>query len=129
MTERGYDITGYDPYVEKYANIAPLNASYDAAMCIYVLNTIPDVDTRLSVVSTCLSLAPRLLLSVRNDARAIKRNCVPYGDGYITGTNTFQKVYTAESLAHELAMLPVTFEILLDDLTTINAVVMPDRSL
>jgi SAM-dependent methyltransferase len=80
-----------------------ISASFqDAALCIFVLNTMPDIEDRISAVKTIYdALIPEglALFEVRSIIDAIYQE--PYKDGFLVGkyeVKTFQKPYTEKEL-------------------------------
>lgn len=91
----GYEASGWDPAFRP-------DAAKTRATVVnlgYVLNVIENPAERLGVVREAFSLAERLLvvstMVVGNETGA---HSEPYGDGFLTKTNTFQKFYAPGEL-------------------------------
>lgn len=98
----GHTVFQYDPYYAP-GNV-PLDA-FDTAICLYVLNVIPERRDRLEVVGRVLAslrsggtayFAARTITDIES---SVKDSWVRYGDGYITPRQTFQAGLTMGKLA------------------------------
>lgn len=105
LAEDGYQVGGWDPY---YAPYSPLFAA-DVVNLGFVVNVIEDPAERVEAITKAASLARSVLavsVMLYNNEVAGK----PYGDGFITSRNTFQKYFSQgefkDYLEHVLS-LPV----------------------
>lgn len=82
-------VEGWDPVHRPKGNRAPA----DVVNLGYVLNVIEDPRERAHTLRQAFSFARRVLVaSVRVDQ--VPANFTEFGDGHLTGTKTFQKLYT-----------------------------------
>lgn len=105
LHERGYDVGGWDPY---YASDRVL-AEADLVNLGYVLNVIEDTRERAEALRRAWALARRVLVvsaQLLVDQAGATR--VPFGDGFLTRLNTFQRYFDhAELGAYILETLRV----------------------
>ncbi|MEM2146574.1 MAG: methyltransferase domain-containing protein [Candidatus Jordarchaeaceae archaeon] len=96
---------GWDPIhkpVPKPENYPP--GYFQTVLCIYVINTLPNHEERMSVLRDIYNFLPLggvLILAVRSVdevERARTRNWRRFGDGWLTSRGTFQKGFTLEEL-------------------------------
>ncbi|MGF1480469.1 MAG: DNA phosphorothioation-associated putative methyltransferase [Cyanophyceae cyanobacterium] len=95
VAEQGYPSSGWDPY---YRPHSPCTAA-DIVNLGYIINVIEDPVERREALVRAWKLTSRVLIvaaQVLIDDR--HRGLVAYGDGIITGRNTFQKYYEQEEL-------------------------------
>ena len=95
IAHQGYDSSGWDPY---YRPDQPLQEA-DIVNLGYVINVIEDVTERREALLKAWALTRQVLIvsaQVLIDDR--HRGLMIYGDGIITGRNTFQKYYEQEEL-------------------------------
>lgn len=95
LTSLGYSAAGWDPAFR--AN-APKIAS-DVVNLGYVLNVIEEPQERIQAIVGAFSLTKRvLLISTFPVGKESSAHQVPYRDGYITKTKTFQKFFAPGEL-------------------------------
>jgi DNA phosphorothioation-associated putative methyltransferase len=93
LRRMGIDVDGYDPHF--FPNLP--RKRYDIVNLGYVLNVIQDPSERARVLQQAWELTKvALLVSVRTDAP--QKGWSRSGDGYLTGTGTFQKLYAGSEL-------------------------------
>lgn len=91
LTKLGISVTGHDINFNK-------KQSADVVLLTYVINVIEDQTERKTVLRDALSLAKTyLIVSARTDKSSLK-NSIPYGDGVLSKSNTFQKFYSNTEL-------------------------------
>jgi DNA phosphorothioation-associated putative methyltransferase len=98
LKEQGYQVDGYDP---KFAPGLP-DKTYNAVLLNYVLCVLPSKKARVEVVNSALERVKRrgfLCVAVRSK-KEIERNArvsgwTKYADGYLTGSGTFQRGFSA----------------------------------
>jgi DNA phosphorothioation-associated putative methyltransferase len=95
LAKLGIPCIGFDP------TFAPREAleRTDVVNLGYVVNVIEDPRERQQVLRKAWELAERVLVvsaRLEDEARDLKGK--PWGDGIVTGSGTFQKLYTQESL-------------------------------
>lgn len=105
LQNEGYLINGYDKFLEPFTNKSVLNQTYDIVTCLFVLNTIADIQERINVINTLLNIIKKngdIFLCVRSiyEFNRIIKYSKPhfYEDGIITSKKTFQKYYSEEEL-------------------------------
>ncbi|MBE7483616.1 MAG: DNA phosphorothioation-associated putative methyltransferase [Polyangiaceae bacterium] len=82
-------VDGWDPEHRPAARVAPA----DVVNLGYVLNVIENPAERREALKRAFAIARKVLVvSVRVDS--VPENFVEFGDGYLTGRETFQKLYT-----------------------------------
>lgn len=95
LKSRGFSANGWDPH---YASTNRQIAS-DFVAITYVINVIEDVKERAQAIRKALGLAKRaLLISAQVTVAQTGAIQVPYADGILTGTGTFQKYFTQQEL-------------------------------
>ncbi len=95
LTERGFQAEGWDPYY------APDNdkSEADFVAITYVLNVIEDRAERRVALREAWTLAERaLIVSAQVTVDQNGKYQIPYSDGILTGSGTFQKYYTQSEL-------------------------------
>lgn len=95
LKNKGFNIVGFDKYIEPYTSISVLEESYDVIYCNYVLNVIPYESERIAVLKQLdkmLKEEGKLFITVRSKNRGGKQK--PYLDGVVTIKNTFQKYFS-----------------------------------
>ena len=97
LSELGIPAKGWDPY---FANHLETLESSDIVNLGFVVNVIEDSEERVEVLKSaykltkkCLSVA--VMLPAQNDASHV----IPYRDGHVTSTKTFQKYYEQNEIA------------------------------
>lgn len=91
--------SGWDPYyasdgVKQPADIVNLG---------FVINVIENLEERAEALRGAYSMANDVLVVSAMLASQQSVKGLPYGDGVLTGRNTFQKYYTQEGLRHYIA--------------------------
>lgn len=104
MLRAGLDATGFDPYW----NPTRPKGRFDIVSCIYVLNVIIRPLDRLGLLEAIDTHSDGgLFIAVRSAkevaAEAARAGWSSIGDGFLTGSGTFQCGYTVESLGAMLA--------------------------
>lgn len=95
LSARGFSASGWDPH---YADHNPL-VTADFVAITYVLNVIEDISERRVALERAWGLTSRaLLVSAQVTVAQTGAIQVPYSDGILTGTGTFQKYYTQNEL-------------------------------
>jgi len=95
----GYDAYGYDPYFSKYNHPEILTPdTYDVVLCFYVLNIVLPEDRHkiLENIKRVLKTGGRAYIAVRDKSEKIIG--LPFRDGVITITGTFQKTFSVSEL-------------------------------
>lgn len=94
LAENGIASCGWDPY------FAPNQAKSKSHLVNlgFVINVIEDIDERIAALRGAFHLADELLVVSAMLANQDEAKGIPYGDGVITGRNTFQKYYTQNEL-------------------------------
>lgn len=94
---KGIDAYGYDPLQEAFEDDTPLGRRYDVITCNYVVNVIPEVHERATLISNLFELAKPggvIMISARTHEEvnrgAINGTWTPLNDGWITSKGTFQ---------------------------------------
>lgn len=107
LKELGVQATGWDPY---YAENEKFLVEAQIVNLGFVINVIEDPSERIAVLKNsfkyakqCLSVA--VMLPSQNDASHV----IPYADGHITSTKTFQKYYEQAEI---LQLLKNTFSVM-----------------
>ena len=100
LSELGILAQGWDPY---FANNPEILKTSDIVNVGFVINVIEDPDERLEVLKSAYKLAKKCLsvavmLPAQNDASHI----IPFRDGHVTSTKTFQKYYEQNEIAELL---------------------------
>lgn len=97
LNQKGIYTLGYDKYNDEFNDIELLYNTYDVAICNYVLNTIPDLETCSDIIDLLDSIADKVYVSVRSDTKAIRSNWTwdDNSKGYWT-KNSFQRFYNDE---------------------------------
>lgn len=91
----GYEATGWDPAFRPNAPKIPA----DVVNLGYVLNVIEKPVERIAALREAYSLAERVLLvSTMVTGQETDSHTRPYGDGFLTKNNTFQKFYAPGEL-------------------------------
>lgn len=92
----GYRCVGWDPQFRKGTKLQPA----EVVNLGYVINVIPDQAERQQTLKKAFSLANSVLIvSAQLDMYQNKSVSVrPFGDGFVTTRNTFQKLYTQQEL-------------------------------
>lgn len=72
LNQQGVYTLGYDKYNDEYNDIELLYNTYDVAICNYVLNTIPDLQTCYDIVDLLKHIADKIYIAVRSDIKAIR---------------------------------------------------------
>lgn len=105
LRELGITAEGWDPIhkpkpkPEEYPS-----GLFQTVLCIYVINTLPTLEDRLSVLKDIYNFLPpggQLLLAARSAIEVEKtrtKKWKQYGDGWVTSRGTFQKGFTIEEL-------------------------------
>ena len=96
---KGFDAVGYDPYFEEYNHPELLaDDTYDVVLCFYVLNIVLPEERHeiLEDIKRILKPSGEAYIAVRDKSEKILG--IPYEDGVITITGTFQKTFSAEEL-------------------------------
>lgn len=105
LKNESFKVTGYDKYIKTYSNESYKNDFYDKILCFYVLNTIPEINERILVIKTLLSiLKPNgsIFIAVRSidELNAMKnKEYNTYSDGLVTSKKTFQKYFSKEDIS------------------------------
>ena len=95
MQERGFEASGWDPYYNQDASKQKANF---VAMT-YVINVIEDPEERADSLLDAWSYAERVfLVSAQVTLAQTGKYQIPYADGILTGSGTFQKYYTQQEL-------------------------------
>lgn len=100
LAELGITAIGWDPY---FANEPRNLVPQDIVNLGFVINVIEDPEERISVLKAAYALANKCLsvavmLPTQNDASHI----IPFRDGHVTSTKTFQKYYEQNEIAELL---------------------------
>ncbi|KUY48845.1 DNA phosphorothioation-associated putative methyltransferase [Burkholderia sp. RF2-non_BP3] len=90
----GIEAAGWDPH---YANDQPL-ARASIVNLGFVINVIENVDEREHALKTSYSLSKDILVVSAMLANQDSAHGIPYGDGFLTSRNTFQKYYSQSEL-------------------------------
>lgn len=91
----GYEATGWDPAFRPNTPKTPA----DVVNLGYVINVIEKPAERIAALREAYSLAERVLLvSTMVTGQETDSHSRPYGDGFLTKTNTFQKFYAPGEL-------------------------------
>ncbi len=92
LKKKGYDVGGWDPY---HAPDHPKSEA-DIVNLGFVINVIEDPEERTETIERAWALAKEAL--VVSTRPPMKHNFKPYSDGFITGSDTFQKFWKASEL-------------------------------
>jgi len=95
----GYDAQGYDPYFSKYNHPELLTPdTYDVVLNFYVLNIVLPEDRHkiLENIKRILKTGGVAYIAVRDKSEKIVG--LPFSDGVITITGTFQKTFSVDEL-------------------------------
>jgi len=91
----GFNSSGWDPAHNSKAK----KKESDIVNLGYVVNVIEDPSERIQALKEAYSCAEKVLIvSARLTLENRKKNLKPYGDGFLTQKNTFQKFYTQGEL-------------------------------
>lgn len=95
LNKIGVSANGWDPVHSPQAAVAPARI----VNLGYVVNVIEDPTERVTVVRRAWDLAQDVLVvAARLTAEARDTDFEAYGDGFVTGRNTFQKFYEQQEL-------------------------------
>lgn len=95
LREQGLDCAGWDPIYMPSAERVPA----DIVNLGYVINVIEDSEERAAALCGAWSLANRLLIvSARLSGELASFSTIPYCDGCLTQSGTFQKFYEQQEL-------------------------------
>lgn len=108
-TEYQLDRINKQNFLNKYEKVyntkETINIKYDIILCSFVLNVIPDINTRDFIIQNCNSILKEegiFILEVRREKGIMKnKNMEPYNDGFLVGKGnirTFQKPYNDKEL-------------------------------
>ena len=100
LNRKGIYALGYDRYNDDFNDIDLLYNTYNVAICNYVLNVIPDLDTCYDIVDMLTNIADKVYICVRSDIKAIKPSWIwdNTSQGYWT-RNSFQRFYNETMVA------------------------------
>lgn len=90
----GIDVTGWDPYYERYVNKWPA----DVVNLGYVVNVLPDIRDRSHVIKEAFELADSVLIITVRVGKPRYKRPKRFLDGWITSRPTFQKFYTQDEI-------------------------------
>lgn len=113
LIDNGCNVTIYDTEVQlkNIQNLIPENVPilnkdemFDKILCSFVLNVIPDIEERISLINNIYSLSNGIVyFEVRKENfEKCSKTAKPFNDGFILGkgkVKTFQKSFTAEELS------------------------------
>jgi len=92
--DQGVNCSEYDPF---YAPFWYDGGSFDVATCAFVLNVIPESSDRIKAIERIAKHAKTVWIAVRS-GKDFNPSWSTYGDGFLTGSGTFQRGFTASEL-------------------------------
>ena len=108
LCELGYTAIGYDPNTPEFSTLP--KEKFQAVFCTYVLNVVKNPEKILLEAWDCVAPDGILAITCRSEyeiSRAAKcSNWEPSGNGWVTGSGSYQEGYSMEKLSEMLISLP-----------------------
>ena len=133
LADAGYAVEGWDPHFRPHVQ----RSEADVVNIGYVVNAIADPIERVAALQDAWRLARRVLVvsaRLTSELRSVGKGR-PYGDGFLTGNDTFQRFYGQNELrdwvgavlsVEPVAVAPGVFAVFRDDQEA-NAYVLRTR--